>query len=523
MTACCKPRENRWRIGTADLLFVFFTCAIMQSATMRMMDDPGLGWHLRYADQMIEQGGFVYQEAFCFPSAGEKVVMRAWLSDFAIRAAYGWGGLNGIALLTCLVLAVTLRCIYCRLRCDGAHWSLAALATYLAAMGMAPSYVARPNVVSFLGVWLVADLCQRFHAGKVSRHQLWWLVPIMLLWTNMHGGFLAGIILIAIAWAVEAALTLGSLDETTRVAARQRFVWLTLVGGTASLATLVNPNGIGLHLWSFTAITDPFIQSNTTTEWLPPNFKEPGWFPIELLILLLPLLAATCRRRVNWVGLMMTVVWLHFALTSRRYSTLWVVIAIPTLCELTRQNGWLTAIMDRFKNGLSADLQAMFISQPIARPHYQIASWTFAAIALFVAPWLPAVANHNQQNLPTASLDRFLELNQGERAFHSINWGGYLTWHGWDRPTRFQTWIDDRIDVHGTEDTQRYFETLSGNPGWQSTLDSAGVDMICVPREAGLVREVERESSCWRKLFSDERVIAFVREQAAKRNSLVGK
>ena len=53
---------------------------------MRMMDDPGLGWHLRYADQMIEQGGFVYEEPFCYPAAGHRVVQRAWLSDSAPRA-----------------------------------------------------------------------------------------------------------------------------------------------------------------------------------------------------------------------------------------------------------------------------------------------------------------------------------------------------------------------------------------------------------------------------------------------------
>ncbi|GAF98658.1 unnamed protein product, partial [marine sediment metagenome] len=80
MTVRSEVFPQQSRIGLADVLFVFFTCAIMQSATMRMMDDPGLGWHLRYADQMIEQGGFVYEEPFCYPAAGHRVVQRAWLS-----------------------------------------------------------------------------------------------------------------------------------------------------------------------------------------------------------------------------------------------------------------------------------------------------------------------------------------------------------------------------------------------------------------------------------------------------------
>ena len=70
MATCPEQPRNRWRIGIADLLFVFFTCAIMQSATTRMMDDPGLGWHLRYADKMIEDGSFVYEESFLLSGRG---------------------------------------------------------------------------------------------------------------------------------------------------------------------------------------------------------------------------------------------------------------------------------------------------------------------------------------------------------------------------------------------------------------------------------------------------------------------
>ncbi len=511
MDACSERNSNRWRIGIADFLFVFFTCAIMQSATMRMMDDPGLGWHLRYADQMVEQGGFVYEEAFCYPTLNNKVVMRAWLSDLILRAAYDWGGLNAIAVLICLVLAVTLRCIYCRLAQEGAHWSLAALASYLAAMGLSPSYVARPNAVSFLGVWLVADLCQRFHVGRASQKQLWLLVPIMLLWTNMHGGFLAGIVLIAIAWSVEAFLWVGASEPADQQAAQARLHCLTKVGFIAGLATLVNPNGIGLHLWSFAAVTDPFIQTKTTTEWLPPDFGAAGMFNIERLLLLLPLLAATCRSRLNWVGLAMSIVWIHFAITSRRYSTIWVVIMIPTLCEMTMKNPWLIRMMNHLGQWFSEDVQKSVWRQTAVRPPAQLASWIFAIGAFVITPWLPTLAAHNPEHLPATSLDRFLELNAGEPTFHCINWGGYLTWHGWDKPTRFQTWIDDRTDVHGAEHMKKYYRVMNAEPGWQSLLEETNVEMFCIPPKTRLAYELSRAPALWDELFSDDFVRVFRR------------
>jgi hypothetical protein len=35
-------------------------------------------------------------------------------------------------------------------------------------------------------------------------------------------------------------------------------------------------------------VTDPYIQKLSNTEWLPPDFTDPGWFRVELLVLLFP-------------------------------------------------------------------------------------------------------------------------------------------------------------------------------------------------------------------------------------------
>ncbi len=507
-----NPRLRRHSLlSLADVLFIFFSLAIMQHAGRGMVDDPGLGWHLRLPDLMVEQGGFVYDEHFSFPTAGNRWVTRAWLSDIILRGAYGWGGLNAVALLTCMVFAVTLRCIFRRLVGDGYSWAVAVVATMFVATGLIPSFVARPNVVSFLGVWLVADLCQRYHRNQISPRKLWWLVPVMLLWANLHGGFLAGLILIAIAWLVEAALSMTSWQAESRASARQRLWWLTLVGFVAGLATCVNPNGIGLHIWNLQALSDPFIQRETTTEWRPPDFTEGGWFNIERLILLLPLLAATTRRRVNLVGLAMTVVFLHFALTGRRYSTMWVVIATPTLCELAVHNTWLRQLLRRTQSFVSEDMRRMF-SGGTALSSRSASSWVAAGLLLLASPCLPNWATHDQATLPSASLDRFLGIHDGAPTFHSANWGGYLTWQGWDRAHRFLTWIDDRIEVHGKEHLQEYFRILDADADWQAALDSRNVQWVCIPTDVRLAQELAQRKADWEPRFVDEHVAVYRRK-----------
>ena len=51
---------------------------------------------------------------------------RGWLGDIVLRACYGWGGLNGLAMLAALCIALTLRLLYTRMTSEGVNWILAA-------------------------------------------------------------------------------------------------------------------------------------------------------------------------------------------------------------------------------------------------------------------------------------------------------------------------------------------------------------------------------------------------------------
>src|SRR3954471_11854543 len=110
MTADPRPpaRRSLFRVGVADVVFVFFALAILQRAGTGIVDDPGLGWHLRIADAMAEQGGFLRSDPFGLPTQGEPWVPFGFLGSAALRLAYGWGGLDGLAMLVAVTVAFTL-------------------------------------------------------------------------------------------------------------------------------------------------------------------------------------------------------------------------------------------------------------------------------------------------------------------------------------------------------------------------------------------------------------------------------
>ncbi|NIP85351.1 MAG: hypothetical protein GTO03_07235 [Planctomycetales bacterium] len=65
-----------------DALLVGCTLLALCHARSGARDDPGLGWHLRIADQMAHSGGFLHREVFCAASEG-----RLW-------GTYSWLGLS---------------------------------------------------------------------------------------------------------------------------------------------------------------------------------------------------------------------------------------------------------------------------------------------------------------------------------------------------------------------------------------------------------------------------------------------
>ena len=289
-----------------------------------------------------------------------------------------------------------------------------------------------------------------------------------------------------------------------------------MVDGTGAglfLATLLNPYGIGLHLWNLRMLRDPFIQTQSTAEWLPPNFLDRGWFRLEMLVLLFPALAALSRRRIDALSLSLAVVFLHFGLTSSRYTPLWVVVAVPTLAAFASRVPWVEAVRASLAATLSPELRDGLSAGP-ARSRCLV-SIAFAVTLLLASPWMGRVAGHDQELMPSRALDRLLADYHGERVFHDANWGGYLTWHGWDLSPRFRTWIDDRLDVHGPAHTEAYRALLAAPPDWEDTLTRYRVDLLCISADSPLARHA-RVSPHWRELFEDGRVTILRRAASAR-------
>jgi hypothetical protein len=530
-----------FRPGIADLIFVLVALVVFMPpaswqalivgairgdpvlpARHTLLDDPGVGWHLRNIDAMIAHGGWLTQDPFTDPGdkPPAKWYTNQWLGELPAWVGWKWAGAEGIAVANALILALLARWLYLALVRDGLPWPMAVFWTALGMVGTSCSWNARPNVFSILFVFIAVRILVGLHEGSVSRMKALWLLPLFAAWANVHGGFVAGLMMLAATLVIEVAIAGAAMLRLTGVigagAAVHRALFLALLAVGCFLATLVNPYGVDLYRWVFQLLGDPFFM-DLHQEWRSPDFHSAGAMRYELLLLLFPAVLAVSDRRPNLVELGLSILWLHLALTGFRYVALWVVVAVPLMARASMAVRALNDLAARL--GLSAGPESLFHT-PRGRTGWlgsAVAALALIGLARGIEGRIPV---HNQEIVASHTLDRLLtvihtfEKEHGRRpvVFHHYNWGGYLTWHGWPEVLN---WIDDRNEVQGKAKIQEYFDVIGARPGWEKTLSR--VDLVCIPPETPLARTLGADSSWHQRSDGDSHAVIFERKQPRAR------
>jgi len=169
------------RIFPVVLLSMIFVLAVRQSVTI----DPDLWWHLKAGQQIIDTRSIPHTDDYSFTKQGSEWVAHEWLSEVIIAAIYRVSGLVGLVTIFSLIIVIALWLTY--RRCEGRPYA-AGIAILLAAAASSPLFGVRPQMLTLLLASVYIVLLERFDPEEQSR-RLWWLVPLMLLWVNLHAGW----------------------------------------------------------------------------------------------------------------------------------------------------------------------------------------------------------------------------------------------------------------------------------------------------------------------------------------------
>ena len=189
-------------------------------------------------------------------------------------------------------------------------------------------FLARPHVLAWplLVVWMA----QVIGAGDAGRVPSLLLLPIMILWCNLHGGFVVGLFLAGL-FAAEAVLAAPGAGRLRAAAGWGRFLAL------ATLAALVSPNGVSGLLLPFKMLGMKFALASIS-EWRSADFA--GFDPLEAWIGLLILGGFTLAIRLPLSRILMLLLLLWAALVHvRNKELLGIVAPLLLAAPLARQLG----------------------------------------------------------------------------------------------------------------------------------------------------------------------------------------
>jgi tetratricopeptide (TPR) repeat protein len=223
-----------WRNLRRGLVLLAVVYALL--AGLHTIGDFDSGWQMATGRWVLAHHAIPSTDILSYTSPGAPWHYPPFAGAllYAIFSAWGYAGLSWFCAICCAALAAFLV-----LRMRGLVVPLLAM---LAVPAIAYRMTPRADLFTMLlfAVFLVE--LWRFHLGL--RAYLWALPIAMLLWVNLHPGFIAGVALMAAYLAMEALETIFP-ERRSGALARLRRSWPWLAA--TFVASLVNPWGVKIY------------------------------------------------------------------------------------------------------------------------------------------------------------------------------------------------------------------------------------------------------------------------------------
>jgi hypothetical protein len=479
------------------LVFVLFYVALIPSRML--LNDPGVWWHVATGNLILDSGAIPHTDPFTHTAPGAKWEPSEWLAEVAMALVHRAFGYGGVAAMGAFAGALTLALLN-RLLLRSLEPIHALLLTLLAALGVLPHVIARPHMLAMplLVIW-VAKLVDAVDRRETPTY---WLLPVMTLWANLHGGFALGIGLCGLL-ALEAMLTAGSLQAAVRCALR----WAPFVV-LAILASLATPHHVDGYLLILKLLSMKFTLS-TIAEWKSPDFQRDFSFTLWLLLALGIVLIRGIRLPPTRA--LLSLLLLYFALTHiRTFENLTLLVPLLVAAPLAAQLRAAPAVSTA-RPGLAA-LDRLL--ENIGRKAH--AQGLIAALAGIVA--LTAAVNAASDFRPTdrfspvAAVDSIQGLELKGPVLNHLNFGGYLIRRG------IPVFIDDRTQIQGDDFFKEYMQAafLQESGPLEELLDRWQIGWTLLYPNTPAVALLDHLPG-WRRHYADDIAVVHVREAAPDR------
>ena len=456
--------------------------------------DPDFGWHLRMGEIILSKG-IPHGDPLSYTMPSYPFVDHEWLTNVLFSFLYSSIGLGGMSIF---FAALTLIAVGIPFLFSHPKWRL--LPFLLAAISFMPYLGIRPQIFSWVFFSLLLFVVFQ---EKLWKRFKWFLPLLILLWTNLHGSFPLGVLVIALAAffrgfqgksearnpkfeannkvqnkkyknaraAFDAVLNLKNLNFGIVSNFDIRISDLVIVA-LCLVVTIINPYGARVWWEVWMQLSDPTLKW-AIQEWLPALFLFN--LPFFVLLCVSVPLVWKYRKQFRPINLTLYGATLLMAMSSGRHVPFWLLVALPMTIQGLE---YLYEEVVDYKHGKErfAVVYKVFIIGVVAM------------ISIDFLLMLPQARFSHLSRSPEQAV-AFLKANPSKgNVFNEYGLGGYLIWQYPEK----KVFIDGRMPRWRWKDAPKmesenafveYEAVMSGNSDIEGIMEKYHIDTIVLLTE----------------------------------------
>jgi len=494
-------------------LFIFF------KFTSPPVWDYDFWWHLKTGELIVKEKRLPEKDTFTFTSEGkdglspgrEKFLLRQyWLSQSLMYLIYSESGFSGIKVMRGGAITLTLIIFFITL--SRRVPPLIAYGFLLLAADTFTRYTGeRPQLFSFLFAMLLIVMLDRALKGKKDG----WLIPlVMLLWANIHGGFILGDLFIAVYAVSENMRCLTGRKPLPKT--------FNIIAVTSILFSFINPN---TYRVVFEMVNLEKYYTEGIQELKSPYallFEKTRTIKASFLILLgigilplLKLIRKKDRKDIGWGRYFLIYLLMLMGIKSSRYI---IFFATAGAWLMALEADWLWARIGRLYPRLKTAAAGIVIVSLFSFYSYKTFQFNFESV------FSPSV---QRSIYPFHAVDFIKENGIKGRLFNDYGWGGFLIWSLYpekvfidSRGLNYGSMVEYSVVVNAFDGPDK------GKPLWEALLRSYGIDFILLPtvdfngRLYPLTAALY-ENERWPLIYADYNSMLFARDSKENRDLIV--
>jgi hypothetical protein len=405
--------------------------------------------------------------------ADQPFFYAAWFAELLLYFLYRQGGLGLIIIMRTMLIGITIWLVASESQRQSKSWRIAAIAITLLSFMIINNLIVRTQMWAWLPFITTYLVLKRYIDGELSWQWLLLCPVSMIIWVNVHGSFILGLILPGAFFLGE---SISKLLRQPKALNWRQIGWIGCTGILSGLAVLVNPRFVGIINYTIKLLTDPPSQQ-LIEEWQSPTPKGIANIIFFISIIFFIIILAYSKYRLSPTEIILFVGFLWLAWSGQRYVIWFGMITAPILSRLISE---LPLKMPTFipqKNWLNLVLVILiFIPVVAVQPwfveHLPLPQ-TYWKLVLRDSPSGPLIG----VDTPVAAVE-YLKSHPGGHLFNEMGYGSYLIWAIPEQ----RVFVDPRVELFPYAQWMDYIHINNGN-NYNEILTKYGVDRILLDKK----------------------------------------